>query len=34
MNTDDMGKAFLNGMGVGVVLGICVTLLILPQMAF
>jgi gas vesicle protein len=34
MITDDMGKAFLNGMGVGVVLGICVTLLILPQMAF
>ena len=34
MSIDEMGKAFLNGLGVGVVLGICVTLLIQPQLAF
>jgi len=34
MSTDEMSKAFLNGLGVGVVLGVCVTLLILPQIAF
>ena len=34
MSVDEMGKAFMTGLGVGVVLGVCVTLLILPQIAF